>query len=144
MKRFRFPLDALLALRRRKLEKFDAELAALEQRKAASLRRAAELERRSAETRASVQVAARIRGSDLRRIDASAQAMLQQAAESRQAANNLERELAKARQALLHARREVETLDNLRERGLQEWRRAADREDEALAAELYLARHNRR
>lgn len=143
MKRFQFRLDALLALRRRKLEKLEAELAALERRKAASLRRAAELERSSAETRASVQAAGRISGAELRRIDASAQAMLQQARESRQAADNLGREVAKSGKALLHARREVDTLDNLRERSLGEWRRANEREEEALAAELYLARRGR-
>jgi flagellar export protein FliJ len=140
MKRFRFPLDTLLALRRRKLEKHEAELAALQRRHAAYLQTAADLERRSAEARASIPAQASIRGADLRLIDASSQAMLEQAQASRESAGLLARDLAQARQAVLSARRNAEALEKLREQGLEQWRRAAAREEEALAAELYLAR----
>ena len=143
MKRFRFSLETLLTLRKRKLEKLEAELTALQRRRLDLLGRAAELERRSNEARGAIQLAGRISGADLRRIDASAQALLEQARESRVAARRLERDLAGARKAVLQARQGVEALDKLRERGMEEWRRAADKEEEALAAELYLARRGR-
>jgi hypothetical protein len=48
------------------------------------------------------------------------------------------------RRDALAVRREVETLESMRERSLAEWRRGVDREEEALAAELYLARFSMR
>ena len=143
MKRFRFAPEALLALRRRKLEKDEAELPALQARREAALRRAAELERQSDRARAAVQEGARLRGADLRLADASAQALLQSADQARGGALALDADLAKVRRAVLQARRNVEVLEALRERALAGWRRAADKEEETLAAELYLARRSR-
>ena len=143
MKRFRFPLETLLTLRRRKLETLEAELGALQRRRQASLEHAAALEQKSVEARESIGAEGAIRGADLRLIDASSQAMLKQAEASREVARRLERELAEGRTAVLQARREAEALEKLRERSLGHWRRAAAHEEEALAAELYLARRRR-
>jgi hypothetical protein len=143
MKRFRFAPDALLALRHRKLERLEAELAGLRGRREAALRRAADLERQSLEAREAIQIAVRLRGADLRLADASSASLLQLAREARAGARGLEPEIANAGQAVLRARRGVEALEALRERNLLEWRRAGDREEEALAAELYMARHRR-
>ena len=143
MKRFRFAPDALLALRRRTLEKHEAELAGLQARREAAFQRAAELERQSERARAAVQEAPRLRGADLRLADASAQALLQASDQARGGAQALDADLARARQVVLQARRNVEVLEALRERSLAEWRRAADKEEETLAAELYLARRSR-
>ena len=40
--------------------------------------------------------------------------------------------------------REIEVLERLRERRLAEWRRAVEREEEAQATELHLARRRAR
>jgi len=45
----------------------------------------------------------------------------------------------KQQQAVVEARRRVRLLEKLEERRLQEWKMAADREQENLASELYLA-----
>ena len=143
MKRFRFAPEALLGLGRRKLERAEADLVAIEGRRQASLARADALERQSAEVRQGIALTSRIRGADLRLADASAQSLLRAAQESRRAARAAESGVAQASQAVVEARRNVEALESLRERHLAAWRREADKEEEALAAELYLARHRR-
>jgi flagellar export protein FliJ len=143
MKRFRFPLDALLALRRRKLQGREAALAKLQARRAETLERAGKLERQSAATRASLDSGAPLQGANLRLASAACEAMLLGARAGRQAAARLQPEINEARRGVLETRREVETLDRMRERSLDEWRRAADREQEAIAAELFLARFSK-
>jgi flagellar export protein FliJ len=144
MKRFRFPLEAALRLRRRKVEAAEAALAEIEARRTAALRKAVELETQSAAVRESIGNRGALRGSDLRLADGASQGLLLQARFSRETARRLDRDAAAARKALVQARREVETLERLRERALQEWRQAAGREEEALAAELFLARFAKR
>ena len=143
MKRFRFPLEALLAIRQRKLGKLEAEVGALQRKRMETLESAAALEQRSAEARESIGGQHVMRGADLRLIDASSQAMLEQAHASREQARRLEHELVEGRKAVLQARRDAEMLEKLRERDLEEWRREVDREEEALASELHLARRTR-
>ena len=140
MKRFRFPLEAALGLRRRKLEAAEAALAAVEARRAAALDQALSLETKSAAIRDSIGKAGPLRGLDVRQADSASQDLLLQAKLRRGDAARLEREAAEARKAVLAARREAEALERLREQALQQWRAAAGREEEALAAELFLAR----
>ncbi|MCB9385605.1 MAG: hypothetical protein H6509_13395 [Bryobacterales bacterium] len=144
MKAFRFPLEALLRLRRRKVERAEAELASLENRRRGALQRAGAFEQRSLDTRASIGLAGRMRGSDVRRAAASSQALQEQAAEARRAAKTLEAELAPARRAVLAARSDLEALELLRDKALRQWRLEADKQQHALAEELYLARRFRR
>ena len=54
-----------------------------------------------------------------------------------------ERQVAAQRQKVLEAQRQCRLLEKLEQRRHAEWRRAADREMESLAAESFLARWNR-
>jgi hypothetical protein len=58
----------------------------------------------------------------------------------RQAAEQIEQQ----RQRTIEARRAAELLDRLKRKAFIEWQASADREQETLAAELYLARRSRR
>ncbi len=51
--------------------------------------------------------------------------------------------IAEQRQRVLEARRQAELLDRLRAKAFGEWQGAIDREQEELAAELFLARPRR-
>jgi flagellar export protein FliJ len=144
MRRFQFPLEAALKLRRRNVEGAEAALAQIEGRRMAAIRQAAALEAESAAVRESIGRTHILRGVDLHRADATSRALLVQARAAHQAARNLDGEMHKARAALLHARRDAETLERLREQCLREWRQAAGREEEAVAAELFLARFAKR
>lgn len=144
MKRFQFPLEAALKLRRRRVESAEAALAQIEGRRTAALRQAAAFEAQSAAVRESVGAVLILRGVDLRRAEAASQGLLVQAQSARQATRSMDGDLDRARAALLHARREAEALERLREQTLREWRLAAGREEEALAAELFLARFAKR
>jgi hypothetical protein len=52
--------------------------------------------------------------------------------------------IGQQRQRVVQARRAVELLERLKQRAMEEWQAACDREQESLAAELYLARFTRR
>jgi len=54
-----------------------------------------------------------------------------------------EKRIAARRTALVEARRRFQVVDRLKEKALLEWRRAGAKEQEDLAAELYLARRSR-
>jgi len=51
-----------------------------------------------------------------------------------------EARIAAQRQRVIAARQQFELLDRLRQKALAEWRAAADREQETMAAELFLAK----
>lgn len=55
-----------------------------------------------------------------------------------------ERRITAQRECVLKADRDVRLLEKLRQKRLAEWRMAADHEQEALAAELFLAKWGRR
>ena len=144
MKRFRFPADSLLGIRRHALQGLEGALAAIEARRAEALRRAQDFELQSRSARESIEGGKLLRGADVRLAAAVSETMLLQACASHAAAAALERDAAAARRKVLRARRAVETLERLREKSLSEWRHAARLEEEALAGELFLARLPRR
>jgi membrane-bound lytic murein transglycosylase MltF len=55
----------------------------------------------------------------------------------------IEGQIAKQRQAVIEARRSFELLDRLKQKAWAEWIAARDKEQEELAAELYLAKRRR-
>ncbi|MEZ5366354.1 MAG: hypothetical protein R2748_29460 [Bryobacterales bacterium] len=143
MKAFRFPLEALLRLRRRKVERAEAQLASLENRRRGALQRAGAFDRRSLEARDSIGRAGRMRGADIRTAANSSQALQDRAAQAHRAAKALEAEVAPARRAVLAARRDLEALELLRDKALDQWRLDAEKQQHALSEELYLARRFR-
>lgn len=140
MKRFSFSLDRVLTWRRlqrdqerAKLDKLLSQRAALETRAAAIRRERLALER-------NLSVALHFDSSSVstmpqwqRRVSASLQATVN---ESRQLEPRIEQQLAQFRLR----EREVRLLERLREKRLQAWQAEVSREEEAFAAEAYLAR----
>lgn len=140
MKKFRFPLDRLRNWRQSCFEAEQARLQALvaEQRRVqaqrdalilemdASVNRLAECGSACAEELIALNSFCLYAQHEARRLD--------------QSQKHLGRDIEKQREKLLAARRDVEVLDQLRERRLQQWRAEAGREQEDLVAELVVAR----
>lgn len=143
MKRFHFPLervrrwrDGQAALEEVKLEQLREGLAALGAQK-----RGIESERARSLQQVLHQPA--VEAVDLHNLDA----YRVHARDQIRAIENREREaetrLEQQRQRVIQARRDAELLERLKQKALQEWQAASDREQESLAAELYLARRTR-
>jgi flagellar export protein FliJ len=148
VKKFHFPLDRLLELRKIqqdaeqvKLDQLLHSLQGLDARRE-QLRGA----RQSAEKGVRQEVGAQpavhiptveVLGPFRRRI---ARAVRQLDAERAQ----LLTRVAQQRKSLLEARQRREVLEKFREKGMSEWRREAAREQESLAAEIFLAKWSRR
>ena len=144
MNAFRFPLQKVLELRRKQLELAEAnykqQLVAL-----------GDLDRLRAETeaagiRAEIEVRQRtsVTGRDLAALDHFRLRVKND--EARIAAQRVEaaREAAARQEAMLTARRRSRLLDRLRERRLEDWEAARDRELDEIASESFLAQWNRR
>jgi flagellar export protein FliJ len=144
MNAFRFPLQKVLELRRKQLELAEAQY---KQQLAA----VAELDRLRAETEAAgaraeleVRQQTSVPGRDLMALNHFRLRVKND--EARIAAQRVEaaRESAVRQEAMLQARRSSRLLDRLRERRLEEWEAARDRELDEIASESYLAQWNRR
>lgn len=144
MKRFHFQLDRVrrwrqeqAAIEELKLERWYAQLTGLDQERARTEKERAASERQvlgQASLEASelqalgafrLHVRSRIEGIENRRREVAA-------------------EVEKQRQLLLEARRRAELLERLKTKMFDAWQVAADREEETLAGELYLAKWRRR
>ncbi len=143
MKRFHFALEHVLSFRRRQLEFEEAKLEALASERSALDAESSRLESEAAETRRSLMVTGSASSQDLVAADLYLRYL---AAEKRRQAARLadwQARASKQQQAVVEARRRVRLIEKLEERQFQEWKAAADREQENLAAELYLARWKR-
>lgn len=140
MKKFRFPLDRLRGLRQIRFEQEQARLQAVleEGRVIEDQLLRLDTEERNAVTRLRtlqvVPVEDLLAVEHFRRWAAEERPRLQ-----RQLAEWGER-LAAQRRRLMEARRDVESLDLLREKRLDAWRKEVDKESEAVVGELVLAR----
>lgn len=143
MKRFRFRPQSLLDWKRARGEELEAALGRLRARKASSDSRAEQASAASARTRRAAVAGERLSAVSLQVGAAWAAHLDGESAVAREASRRLEEEARKLLIELTHARREAEALERLRERRRSEWRREADREAEALVAELFLARRGR-
>lgn len=140
MKKFRFPLERLLNYRRSRLaaeqarlDRLLADLAGIEQARSSLEReeRMVSESIRSLPVLASGQLAA---VAAFRRFAAAEAERL--AGEAAAAASRV----AAQRESVLSARKEVEALEKLRQRRMQDWRREVDEEMERQTAELVVAR----
>ena len=144
MKRFQFPLESVrrwragqATLEEAKLEQLRGNLQALREEK-----QNIETERGRSEREILGQ--ASIEATDLETLDAfrlHARSKIRDI-ETRQ--RQAEEQVEKQRQRLIEARRSAELLERLLEKARVAWRAASDREQESLAAELYLAQRRRR
>jgi flagellar export protein FliJ len=143
VKRFDFRLARVRDYRRQQLEMEEAKLEVLraerQQLDAESLR----LENEVAGTRNSLMVTTSVEAQELVAADQYLRYLA--TVEKRQAAKiaDWQQRAAKQQQAMLEARRRVRLLEKLEEKQLRLWKAEADREQENLAAELYLGRWGR-
>jgi len=144
MKGFTFPLRQTLEWRKAQLELEENKLrqlvASLEEMALAAVR----LEMVMSRAEGAVRQSAVVEAGDLWALAAYRQRLLaeKQALALKRAA--CEKEIAAARQKVLEAQRRCRLLEKLEQRRLAEWRKAADRETDSLAAESFLALWNRR
>jgi hypothetical protein len=143
MKKFHFPLDRVLAWRQTQVRLEEVTLARLNAERQLLELRIGALDQALAEARAhrlGVKSALPIEIAALEHFQASA------AAQSRhllREAGSLEAKIAQQSQVVIGRRREAELLGRLRERRLDAWRKASDKEVEQQAEESYLARFTR-
>ncbi|HPQ15932.1 MAG TPA: hypothetical protein PLP04_11925, partial [Bryobacteraceae bacterium] len=144
MRRFQFRLETVLGWRRLQVDTEEAKLRALfeELRQVDAARERVEKERAEAERQ--VLYAASTSADELAALEAcrafAARELERLAAERRRC----EERIAAQRQRLIEAQRKLRLLEKLREKSYEEWRQAADREQEAVAAELFLGQWSAR
>jgi hypothetical protein len=140
MKRFTFPLDRVrrwraeqVSVEELKLQQFRAELARL-----AGMRQSAltELDR----TEKNVLLRPSFDPIELSSLDAFRQHTRRRVLEMESWSRKCAAKIAEQRECVLEARRKRELLERLYEKALDEWRALNDREQENLAAELFLAK----
>lgn len=140
MKRFEFKLARVRDFRRQQLEVEEAKLEVLraerQQLEAESLR----LSNEAAGTRNALRATRPVEAQELVAADRYLRYLAEE--EKRQAARTADwqQRTAKQQQAMLEARRRVRLLEKLEQKQVRLWKAEADREQENLSAELYLAR----
>jgi len=139
MQKFHFPLAHVRDFRVRQLEMEQAILEALHRERRALADEWSRLEEETAETRNALMVTVAADAQYLAASDLYLRHL--EVVKKRHAARLADWQVraAKQQQAVVEARRRVRLLEKLEERKRKEWQSAADREQENLASELYLA-----
>ncbi len=140
MKRFRFPLERVLDLRRQQQDLELGRLEALAGQRAALERQAGELEELSRICRAACAATTSIEALDLRRTYDYARALEQARLQALGHAAAVEGRRREQMVRLMEARRRVRLLETLRDGLRKRHQQRADREAEAVATDLFLGR----
>jgi len=140
MKRFEFRLARVRDFRRQQLEVEEAKLEVLRAERQQIEEESLRLENEATGTRNSLMVIGSVEAQDLVAADRYLRFLAIEM--KRQAAKmaDWQGRTAKQQQAMVEARRRVRLLEKLEEKQLRLWKEEADREQENLSAELYLAR----
>jgi flagellar export protein FliJ len=141
---FHFNLDRVREWRTRQLELEEAGLQQLLAEKASLKARAAALEREREAARQAVAQQGSATGQDLGALDAFFRYVAMERQKLAAAQTACERRICVQQQQVIVARRRVEVIERLREKRLADWRAGFDREQENLAAELFLAKWKKR
>lgn len=144
MKRFQFSLDRIRSWR--------AGQAALEELKLEQLREGLEalkMERRNIDverSRSELEVLRQpsIEAAELQSLDAYRLHARTKIRDLENRERQMEAQVEQQRQRVLVARRDAELMERLKRKALDEWQSASNREQETLAAELFLAKRARR
>lgn len=140
MKKFRFPLDRLRAFRQLKLDEATARLQTLlDEGYRLELRRQ-ELSAEELRVHQSLRRLGHLGVEELSAVEGFRRWAEVEAARLASAATELSKRVDQQRAVLLEARREVESLDHLKSKRLEQWRHDLDRETEATVAELVVSR----
>jgi flagellar export protein FliJ len=140
VKRFEFRLARVRDFRRQQLEAEEAKLEMLRAERQKLEEESLRLENEATGTRKSLMVTGSVEAQDLVAADRYLRYLATEM--KRQAAKmaDWQERTAKQQQAMVEARRRVRLLEKLEEKQLRLWKEEADREQENLSAELYLAR----
>lgn len=143
MKRFDFPLESVWRWRR---EQADVEELKLQQlysslNEIAVQRRVLVSEREQAQAGVTMQIA--VAAEELSRLDAFRQFVQARCQTLDALTRQQEGKIAQQRGRTIDAKRQFELLQRLRQKALLEWRAAYEKEQEEVAAELFLARRKR-
>jgi flagellar export protein FliJ len=143
MYRFQFRLETVLGWRRLQVEAEEVKLRGLfeELRRGESARERVEKERAEAER--GVLYAASPSATELTALEAHRAHAARELRRLRGERLQCEQRIATQRERLVEAERGMRLLEKLREKQLAEWNRAANREQEAAAAELFLGQLTR-
>jgi flagellar export protein FliJ len=144
MKRFDFPLARVRDYRRQQLEIEEAKLQKLRAERLKLEAESSLLEKEAACTRSSLMVTT---SAEAMHLVAADRYLRHLAAAQKRQAEKLADWQARARKqdaAVVEARRGVRLMEKLEEKQLLKWKAEADREQENLSSELYLARWKRR
>jgi len=144
MKRFDFPLERVRRWRREQAELEELKLQQLRAQLAGLAAARRQIETDASESHQQVWSQARIDSWMLESLDSyrkhSASQIRNLENQRRQVEANVQQQLGR----VMEARRKFELLDRLRDDALHEWQGAANKEQEDLAAELFLAKTRRR
>lgn len=144
MKKFSFPLDRLRQLRQSKLTQQEQRMRALLHERQELERRKAELDDEETSAMNRIRELRVVGVDELVAVDSFRRYAEHERLRLRSAEGELLSRVERQREALIEAQRDVEALDQLRERRLNIWRAEVDKEMERTVAELVVARWNRR
>ena len=143
MKRFEFRLHRVRDLRRQQLELEEVKLQALAAEWAALDRAGENLRNETAKTRQSLMVTGSVEAQELVAADRYLRGLQTAAKRHADKVADWQLRVRKQQESMVEARRRVRLLEKLETKQLNAWKTAADREQESLSAELYLARWKR-
>ena len=140
MRRFHFTLGKVLDFRRRQLELEEAKFEALHSERRSLEAESSRLEGEVLETRQSLMVTGFAESQDLVAADLYLRHLADEKKRHASKVAEWQARANKQQQAVVEARRRVRLIEKLEERQRRDWKAAADREQENLASELFLAR----
>jgi len=144
MQRFRFPLERVRRWRAEQAAAEEAKLRQLAGQMAALADERARVENDRAESERVVLERAAVEAGDLQALDAFRSHVRARIGDIEKRRNETARKIGEQRERWRAAARQAELLERLKTKMFAEWRAEADREEETLASELYLARLARR
>lgn len=143
MKRFDFPLERVRRWRSELLSLEELKLQQLHAQRNALAAKRQEVRAELAEVERELLVRRLLEPIELERLDSYRIYIRGRILELEQSERQYETRIAAQREKLLEATRQFEVLDRLKQKALQEWRTAANKEQEDLASELFLAKSRR-
>jgi len=144
MKKFQFPLEKLRAWRKKQLEAEEARLESLFRSLADCQRRNRELAEWEQQETAAVIRAGTLGAKELEALENFRSHLVSLLNALNEEARGIVAGIEKQRQAVIEAQRKVELLENLKQEKLSAWRAELNREEEAMVAELVVARWNKK
>jgi flagellar export protein FliJ len=143
MKRFHFPLERVRRWRAEQAAVEELKLQGLYGRMAALVDEKAKVESERAASEHQVLEQASVEASELQALDAYRWHARNRIAGIEKRQRDVAAQVEQQRQTLMEARRKAELLERLKTKMFEQWRALTDREEETVAAELYLAKWRR-